>query len=170
MILETDRLILRKPIPADFDRFWEMINDPVAKQYTGGITQLTYVQRFARFEEECACELSSRNAEFAVIEKESGHYLGYCGFRYSQSLRANEFLYGYCRDAWGKGYATEAAVSVLEYLFHAFPHTLYVATVHPENSTSISVLRKAGFTETGRIQLDCNETALLYQRHLHPAE
>ena len=170
MILETDRLILRKPIPADFGRFWAMVNDPVAKQYTGGITQLTYEQRFARFEEECACELSSQNAEFAVIEKERGRYLGYCGFRYSQSLSANEFLYGYCRDSWGKGYATEAAASVLQYLFHTYLHDLYVATVHPENTASINVLRKVGFTEAGCIQLDRNKTALLYQRHQHLIE
>ena len=32
MVLETSRLLMRKPQFQDFDRFWGMINDPVAKQ------------------------------------------------------------------------------------------------------------------------------------------
>ena len=35
MTLETERLLLREHQRKDFDRFWEMLRDPIAKQYTG---------------------------------------------------------------------------------------------------------------------------------------
>ena len=144
-MFETKRLVFRKPVRQDFDRLWEMRNDPAAKEYTGGVTKLTYRERLRLFEEECAGEFTPQGAEFAVIGKESGLYLGYCGFRYSQALEGCEFLFGYHRDSWGNGLATEAALAVLRYLFLVYPHPSYVATVDPRNTASRRVLEKAGF-------------------------
>ena len=153
MLFETDRLVFRKPIKQDFMRFWQMLNDPIAKEYTGGVTRLSYQQRLALFEQECSEDFSPQGAEFAVIEKESGNYLGYCGFRYSNSLSGCEFLFGYCRDCWGKGYATESAQAVLDFLFENYDHTLYIATVDPRNAASKRVLEKVGFVRVGDFQM-----------------
>ncbi len=156
MIFETNRLVFRKPIKQDFTRFWQMLNDPIAKKYTGGVTRLSYQQRLALFEQECFEDFSSQGAEFAVIEKESGIYLGYCGFRYSDSLCGCEFLFGFCRDCWGKGYATESAQAVLNFLFEAYNHDLYIATVDSQNTASKRVLEKVGFVRDGDFSM--NET------------
>ena len=163
MFFETERLVFRKPIKQDFTRFWEMLNDPVAKRYTGGVTRLSYQQRLALFEQECLEDFSPQGAEFAVIEKESGSYLGYCGFRYSEPLCGCEFLFGYCRDCWGKGYATESAQAVLNFLFKTYRHTLYIATVDPQNAASKRVLEKAGFVRAGDFPISSTEAAEKYQ-------
>ena len=163
MIFETERLVFRKPIKQDFMRFWQMLNDPVAKKYTGGVTKLSYQQRLALFEQECLEDFSPHGTEFAVIEKESGNYLGYCGFRYSEQLCGCEFLFGYCRDCWGKGYATESAQSVLSILFETYCHDVYIATVDAQNSASKRVLEKVGFVKVGDYPISSIETAEKYQ-------
>lgn len=163
MFLETKRLILHKPVIENFDRFWGMINDPIAKEYTGGITRLSYQQRRAVFKQECSAEFSPHGAEFAVIEKESEIYIGYCGFRYSEQLCGCEFLFGYCRDCWGKGYATEAAYSVLEFLFKTYSHETYIATVDPENTASKRVLEKVGFVKEDDALSDADGIEEKYQ-------
>ena len=162
MMLETERLILRKHEPADFDRFWNMINDPVAKRYTGGVTRLTYEHRMELFREECEAPFSDRSVEFAVIENESGVYLGYCGFRVSDDVNGNEFLYGFCRDCWGRGYGYEAARAVLKYLFETYEHNCYLASVDSENAASVRILQKLGFKKIGDIMIDDSYPADLY--------
>jgi RimJ/RimL family protein N-acetyltransferase len=163
MFFETDRLVFRKPIKQDFMRFWQMLNDPIAKKYTGGVTKLSYQQRLALFEQECFEDFSPQGAEFAVIEKESGNYLGYCGFRYSDSMCGCEFLFGYCRDCWGKGYATESAQAVLDFLFKTYDHNLYIATVDPQNTASKRVLEKVGFVRNGDFPISETEVDEKFQ-------
>lgn len=151
MVIETSRLLMRKPQLQDFDRFWGMINDPVAKQYTGGITKLKYNQRLELFKEDCIIPFSDDAIEFAVIEKESGKYLGYCGFRSSDDLGGNEFLYGYCQDCWGQGYGFEAADAVLQYLFKTLRHDSYIATADAANIATVKILKKLGFRRTSQL-------------------
>jgi RimJ/RimL family protein N-acetyltransferase len=162
MKIETERLILRKHELADFDRFWEMINDPIAKRYTGGVTRLTYEQRLELFREECDRPFSDESAEFAVIEQASGTYLGYCGFRIGNDVDGPEFLYGFCRDCWGRGYGFEAARAALRYLFSAYEHNRYLAAVDAENQASVRILLKLGFRKSGGILLDGTHPADLY--------
>jgi len=52
-------------------------------------------------------------------------------------------------DAWGQGYATEAARAALTHAFDAATLDRVVALSHPENAASQNVLRKLGFVETG---------------------
>lgn len=163
MFFETERLTFRKPIKQDFDRLWQMLNDPIAKKYTGGVTRLSYEQRLALFEQECLEDFSAQGAEFAVIEKESNNYLGYCGYRYSKELAGSEFLYGYCRDCWGKGYATESAQAVLKFLFETYHHDAYIATVDPQNAASKRVLEKVGFVKIGEFPTNATEVDEKYQ-------
>jgi RimJ/RimL family protein N-acetyltransferase len=47
-------------------------------------------------------------------------------------------------EAWGKGYATEAAVAMLEFAGKSLGFRRVVATCRPENTGSIRVLEKAG--------------------------
>lgn len=69
--IQTQRLILRQPKMSDFGEFWKMINDPIAKEFTGGVTSLTYEERLGIFKKECVEFGNDNNFEFAVIEKSS---------------------------------------------------------------------------------------------------
>ena len=45
MIIETERLLLRKPLLDDFEGYWLMKNNIDATKYTGGITPYSYEER-----------------------------------------------------------------------------------------------------------------------------
>lgn len=146
--IETERLLLRPYQLQDFDRFYAMLRDPIAKQHTGGITQMTYDQRLAVFQQDLLVPFSDAQTEFAIADKATSEYLGYCGF-ITEDGGGPEFLYGLCRDSWGKGYGYEAARAVLSYCFAHYGHDRYIATVEPENAASIGLLKKLGFTVMG---------------------
>lgn len=54
------------------------------------------------------------------------------------------------REAWGRGYATEACSRMIEFAFAETPLTEIVAVIDDENDASRSVLEKAGFEYRGR--------------------
>lgn len=151
MEIITERLILREPRIGDFDRYWNMLTDPVAKKYTGGVTQKDYDSRLQIFKQEISQPLSESATEFSVILRENNLYIGYCGFRYSDELNGNEFLYGYCQDAWGHGYGYEAALNTLKYLFSEFQADEYISTSDPANVASIKILTKLGYKKISQI-------------------
>ncbi|MFI6849081.1 GNAT family N-acetyltransferase [Kitasatospora sp. NPDC050467] len=54
-------------------------------------------------------------------------------------------------NAWGQGYATEAATRLLTLAFGALHLPVVHAKHHPDNSASGRVLAKAGFSRTGAV-------------------
>lgn len=149
MIIETERLILRRPMIEDFEAFWLMINDPIAKKYTGRTTTKTYDERLKEFIEYYGTDEASN--EFAIIEKESNRYIGYCGFRYCDVMLDQDLYCGLCRQAWGKGYGFEAVSAVANYAFFDLKFDHIVATAHPENVASQNLLDRIGAQYVGDI-------------------
>ena len=49
-----------------------------------------------------------------------------------------------CREAWGSGFATEAARAVLAHAFATLNLAGLVADIHPDNTRSIRVAKKLG--------------------------
>jgi len=58
-----------------------------------------------------------------------------------------EIGWRFVREAWGKGYATEAAKPVLEHAFQTVGLHRVVADIDPRNDGSIRVATKIGMTE-----------------------
>jgi RimJ/RimL family protein N-acetyltransferase len=54
------------------------------------------------------------------------------------------------RDAWGAGFATEAARALLEHAFTTLGLAEVVADIHPENTRSVRVAEKIGLLLRGR--------------------
>ncbi|KPU44434.1 anhydro-N-acetylmuramic acid kinase [Oxobacter pfennigii] len=154
MKIETDRLLLRKHRIEDYERFWGMITDPIAKRFTGGVTSLTYEQRFKLFCEDCSTPYSEDRIEFAVVEKSSMMYIGYCGCRASKELGGYELFYGYCRDSWGKGYGFEAADSAVAFFFEQMGIDRLVAASDKENIATVRILNRLGFKFIEQVNID----------------
>jgi RimJ/RimL family protein N-acetyltransferase len=151
MPISTHHLILREPKLEDFDRYWLMINDPVAKKFTGGVTKLKYEERLKLFTSDLA-NITEPVIEFSVIEKSSGSYLGYCGFLQTDKACEGELIFGYCRDSWGKGYGYEAAKAVCEYGFKVLTYTHITALVSKNNIATLKILNKLGMVPFGQIE------------------
>jgi ribosomal-protein-alanine N-acetyltransferase len=88
----------------------------------------------------------------AVIFKESGELIGWCGlgpldFDPSQI----ELYYGLRKQPWGGGVATEAARALAEYGFHTVSLDRIVGVVPPANVASKRVLEKIGMIYRMRV-------------------
>lgn len=86
---------------------------------------------------------------WAVIEIDSKHLIGSCGFNKAAQPGEIELVFHFAKAFWGKGYATEAAKSCLEHAFRTLNPTKVIAGCHPQNKSSIGVLKKIGFTFMG---------------------
>lgn len=64
-------------------------------------------------------------------------------------------------DAWGNGYAVEAATTVLRYAFDAGLQTV-LAVTHPDNTASQAVCRRLGMEHLGRTDRYYNMTCELF--------
>src|SRR5690606_7313539 len=79
---------------------------------------------------------------WAVINKETGEFLGWCGLK----LDGNETDIGFrfFEKFWNKGYATESAKACLDYGFNDLRLNEIIGRAMKENTASIKVLEKIG--------------------------
>ena len=66
--------------------------------------------------------------------------------------RTAEIGYTLARDAWGIGYAVEAAEAVVEYLFETVGVTRVEGMLHPDNPASAMVLERTGLLWEGHLR------------------
>jgi [ribosomal protein S5]-alanine N-acetyltransferase len=99
----------------------------------------------------------------AVERKGARDVIGYCGLIDSGrgSEGEPELAFELLRRVWGQGYATEAALAVLDWARSSGYGRLW-ATVWDWNAASRRVLAKVGFTETERKEVDADHGTTLF--------
>ena len=88
---------------------------------------------------------------FAVVHLESRLVIGSCGFKGPPSQEgAAEIAYGIVPDYQRRGYATEAALALVDF---ALDNGVRLARAHtlPEENASTRVLTKCGFNYVGEV-------------------
>ncbi len=146
--IETDRLILRELQLSDEDRFYLMDSNPEVVKFIEPVKN----------REQVLMNIKSVQAQYkengigrwAVIEKESGLFIGWSGFKYYKdgvNNHSNYYDLGYrfIPEYWGKGYATETCVAWMKYGFENFNKNEFYATTHIDHKASKNVLEKVGF-------------------------
>lgn len=152
---ETERLILRELLPSDVDGMFELDSDPEVHKYLGNkiVTdknQIAEVIDFVRQQ-----YIDNGIGRWAVIEKSTNDFIGWAGLKYVTELtngRKNYYDLGYrlIRKYWGKGIATETAITSLDYAFNELKADEVYAAASCENIASNKILQKVGlsFIET----------------------
>ncbi|EHQ59654.1 ribosomal-protein-alanine acetyltransferase [Paenibacillus dendritiformis C454] len=100
-------------------------------------------------------ELSQDNKaiRFSIIEIESNEIIGSCGYNSIDFENAKaEIGYDIARAFWGRGYASEAICSLLDYAFSSLKLNRIEAKVEPANVNSVKVLQKLNFTFEGTLR------------------
>ncbi len=145
--ITTPRLYLKEQSLHDFERFYAMSIDPEVMKYIGdgSVFHWTRDVAMAKFKQQIDCQGADGLGTLAVYRRRHPRYLGWCTVAPSRFLNAIELGYRFCRDAWGRGYATEAAAAMLFQVFGANDLDQVQACVHPDNQASIRVLEKLGF-------------------------
>ncbi len=92
--------------------------------------------------------LAQRGYSFlAVTERATGTLIGDGGLHPMGGVGPDvELGYTLARSAWGRGYATELGVALVEYAFTVLRVPRVVAQVEPANAASRHVLAKLGMT------------------------
>ena len=143
----TPRLLIKPESIVDFHRFYEMSKDPEVMRWIGdgSIYHWSKETALKKYQAAIANRDTTELGNLAVYAGNPGLYIGWCGVTFSKFLDHAELGYRYCRDAWGRGYATEAAAAVVAETFRGTEMDRILAIAHPRNSASIRVLEKLGF-------------------------
>ncbi|MFJ8913315.1 GNAT family N-acetyltransferase [Amycolatopsis sp. NPDC102389] len=148
VFLETERLVLRQFTGADVDDLFALYDDPEVMRYLNGGEPadraeienvdlpafLGYYERFPGY------------GFWAAIEKSSGDFLGWFHFRPLRGHHNDDPELGYRlnRSCWGKGYATEGSLALLEKGFTEFGAKRIWAATMAVNLGSRRVMEKVG--------------------------
>jgi RimJ/RimL family protein N-acetyltransferase len=92
----------------------------------------------------------SPGGPYLISARTDGRLLGGTGLRFETPWRA-ETGYILAKDAWGKGYATEALRGVVDAARRSGVERLQ-ALCHPDNVRSSRVLEKCGFAREGLLR------------------
>ncbi|MDC7682623.1 GNAT family N-acetyltransferase [Asticcacaulis sp. BYS171W] len=145
--LETARLILRPPVAEDFPGFCAFQSDPKVMAHLGGVTSDAVTWRVTR-SIAGAWALDGFHM-FSVIEKDSGAWIGRIGALYPHQWPAREVGWGVLSSAWGKGYAKEAALACMDYVFDVLNWEDVIHTIAPDNAGSQGVAKSLGSYNRG---------------------
>ncbi len=145
LITESPRLILREFESGDAPALHPVFSHPEATHFTLRIH--SDVSQTLAWVEAIRIGYEKRGfAPWAVVRKKDGILLGYCGCGIIRLDDREECEVGYriIPSCWGQGYATEAALTCIEYMFTSFSIARLVAVIQPENVASIRVAKKTG--------------------------
>ncbi|MCR8842461.1 GNAT family N-acetyltransferase [Paenibacillus sp. SC116] len=151
--LYTERLHLRKMKESDSSSLFTIWSDPDVTQFMN-VTSFTNEDQ-AKDMIKLLDELSKDNKaiRLSIIEMESNEIIGSCGFNYLDFEHAKaEIGYDMAKAYWGKGYASEAVRSLLDYGFSTLNLNRIEAKVELENVSSIKLLQKLNFTLEGTLR------------------
>lgn len=146
-IIETDRLAMRRFTNSDITNYLEIFSHPKV------IAQLPHLKTRSDAWRQIAMVEGHWHlvgySMMAVIEKSSGKLIGRVGPWQPDERDEPEVGWAIHPDQWGKGYATEAAVASLRYLFennHRLQRVVHL--IKDTNPESQGVARKIGATLT----------------------
>lgn len=144
--MRTERLLLRQWREEDREPFAALNADPEVMEHFPA--RLTREQSDAWIDRHSALLAAGEPGLFAV--ETSGTFLGFVGLavpRFESTFTpCVEIGWRLSRSAWGHGYASEAAVAVLEHGFDTLQLTEIVSFTAVGNTRSRAVMERIGMT------------------------
>lgn len=179
--LETPRLLLREFVQDDFAAVHSYATDPdVVRFMVWGPNSEDDTRNFIANILAWQQAQPRKVFDLAVETKENRRLIGSCGFHLARTIsegssqsigqgtaadynldphshtRDQHAAVGYCfsKEAWGQGYATEAATAVLRFGFEQLGLHKIFATCDVDNKGSARVLEKIGMRREGHFLED----------------
>ncbi|ALL14676.1 GNAT family N-acetyltransferase [Caulobacter henricii] len=149
--LETARLILRPTATEDIDGWAAMMADAEAARYIGG--QQPRSSAWRGMASMAGSWTLLGFGMFSVLDKTSGQWLGRIGPWQPEDWPGTEVGWGLAPAAWGKGYAVEAAIATIDWVFDHLGWDEVIHCIDPTNTPSQKVAQSIGSYNRGRGQL-----------------
>ncbi|MEO1014001.1 MAG: GNAT family N-acetyltransferase [Pseudomonadota bacterium] len=149
-VIETERLTLRRMTAADAEPFCALMGDPEVAQFltTDGKPQ-PYPTAWRSFASMLGHWEIRGYGMFSVIEKATGDWIGRIGPWRPAGWPSLECGWSVAKAHWGKGYAPEAAIASIRWMFAEFPDLpRVISLIDPKNANSQAVAGKVGEVET----------------------
>jgi RimJ/RimL family protein N-acetyltransferase len=147
LVLETPRLVLRRPTRDDADALALLADDPgIAENLStlphpyGRDDALAFID---------GTDVGPHRLNLAIYRREDDAFLGTIGLMPRDGERS---VIGYWlgRPHWGRGLATEAVQAVVDFAFEVLATDAVAATARVTNGASRRVLEKCGFQYAGQ--------------------
>ena len=157
-MFETERLVLREWREEDTEPFIRHTNTPAVMRWLGGVqteevARQSIEGRVMRWQRE-------RGFTFWVVERKAdGALLGFCGLKLADTEGSpieGEYEVGWRlrEDAWGQGYAKEAAIASLNHAFGPLGAERVVAVTYRENVPSWGLMERLGMKRREDLDFD----------------
>jgi [ribosomal protein S5]-alanine N-acetyltransferase len=167
--IQSDRLLLRRITPLDLRYFIDIHQDPDVARYIGAGNPRPREETEKWLDDILESYARANLGQLAVIRKADGAILGRCGLSdsaveltsadgasrrgwfFSTQAPADiavellpELGYTFGKDAWGQGYASEAAACVYNYAQTSLNLPKIMSVIFRDNRASLGVARKFG--------------------------
>jgi RimJ/RimL family protein N-acetyltransferase len=163
MTIETRRLRLRNWSEEDIEPFIRHLNLEPVMRWLGGVR--TREQQEGSVRDRFMAWQQILGFTFWVVErKEDGELLGFCGLKMADdpgSPVEGEYEIGWRlrEDAWGQGYAKEAASASLDFAFDRLGVERVVALTVEGNAPSWGLMLRLGMTRRTDLDYDTAQWA-----------
>jgi RimJ/RimL family protein N-acetyltransferase len=151
---ETARLTLRDWRADDWPEFWRLTNTPAVMRWLGGVMDEAG-QAAARARVE-SYKAEHGHTFWLAERREDGALLGFCGLKRSNQAGGPQGMmevgWRLREDAWGQGYAREAATASLDLAFDRFDAEEVIALTVQGNTGSWGLMERLGMAR--RADLD----------------
>jgi len=148
--LESDRLIFREVNPEDVEEIFKIYSDPEVARYdwfTPINTKDDALSIINHYKNEFK---NKEEITWGVARKNDNKIIGYCNLgSFDDASIRSEIGYGFNREEWNKGYATETIKALVKFGFEVMNFNRIEATVTFGNEASVKALKKANFVQEG---------------------
>ena len=145
-LLETERLILRHFNTDDAPFILALLNEASFLRYIGDkkVRTLDDARQYILNGPVASYERHGFGL-YQVELKDTHTPIGMCGLLKREELPQPDIGFAFLPDFWNKGFAFEAAITVLTYAREPLQLDGLLAIVNPDNEPSIRLLEKLGF-------------------------
>ncbi len=162
-MITTERLILRNWQRSDHAPFNAMGRDPEVMEYLGSLQSQDETD--AGIGRLMAIQGAHGHTFWAIERRDDCQFLGFCGLKIAPEgiagiENAVEIGWRLRRDAWGAGYAREAAAASLEWGWANLPINRIIAITTPANLRSQGLMLRLGMVRQDGLDFDHPALAL----------
>ena len=160
--LETKRLIIREIRETDLEGMYKLDSNTEVHKYLGNnpIKTKEEAKNQIQFIRDQYKERGI--GRFAVIEKKSGEFIGWSGFKLNKGEKEilngfDNFIdigYRFIPKYWKKGYGLEAAIACLDFGFKTLNYDVIYGAADVENIGSNKILQKIGLQFVNEFEYD----------------
>lgn len=155
IVIETERLLLRRPLLNDLDALAEISADPEVMKYITGNPSLSPGALRESLKAHAASFEQGGFGLLSVIDHGHGEFIGQCGLQII-AIEGKDMPVLSCmlnRGNWGKGLAFEALTAVRDHALIAMDMESLQALVHPDHQAGVRLAEKLGMSKQREVEV-----------------